>query len=160
MEIYLLRHGSAERGSAGTPDAERSLTEEGRYEVQRVIAAAKLAHACPSLILSSPYKRALQSAAIAADLLHYKDQVLTSDALAPDAGVRGVWEEIRTHRDEGCLLLAGHEPLLSASTAYLLGCPELQVDFAKAGLVRMDVENFGTEPRGTLKWMLTPSLTI
>jgi phosphohistidine phosphatase len=160
MEIYLLRHGQAEPGSPGASDAERSLTEEGRYEIQRVIAAAKLAHACPSLILSSPYKRALQSAAIAADLLHYKDRVLTSDALAPDAGVRGVWEEIRVHRDEGCLLLAGHEPLLSACTAYLLGCPELLVDFTKAGLLRMDVESFGPEPRGALKWMLTPSLTV
>ena len=160
MEIFLLRHGSAEPGSAGAPDSERLLTEEGRYEIQRVVAAAKLAHACPSLIVSSPYRRAMESARIAADLLDYRAEVIASDALTPDASARAVWEEIRVHKDEHCLLLAGHEPLFSAAAAYLLGCPELRVDFPKGGLLRVDVENFGAEPKGVLRWMLAPHLTV
>jgi len=160
MELYLLRHGSSERGRVGEPDSERSLTAEGEYEIRRVIAAAKLAQACPSLILSSPYKRARQSARIAADLLDYRGPLPASDALTPDADPRAVWEEVRVHHSESGLLLAGHEPLFSACTAYLLGSPEMQVDFPKAGLIRIDFDRFGPEPRGILKWMLTPYLFV
>src|SRR5579864_7682793 len=127
MELYLLRHGSSERGRAGEPDSDRSLTAEGEYEIRRVIAAAKLAQASPSLILSSPYRRARQTAKIAADLIDYKGPVLTSDALTPDAGSRAVWEEVRVHQSESGLLLTGHEPLFSAVAAHFLGCPEMQV---------------------------------
>ena len=160
MEIYLLRHGSAERASAGEPDSSRSLTEEGHQEVRRVLAAAKLAHACPTLILSSPYRRAQETARLAADLLDSKQPVVTADALLPDSTPQAVWDEIRIHRDEPSLLLAGHEPLFSACTAYLLGTPDLQVDFPKAGMVHIDMDQFGPRPRGVLKWMLTPHLTI
>ncbi len=160
MEIYLLRHGSAERGRPGSPDSERALTEQGRYEIQRVSAAAKLAKACPSLVLSSPYKRAFEAAQIAADVLGYKGDIVVSDALTPESGARGVWDEICVHRSEECILLVGHEPLFSASTAYLAGCADLQVEFAKAGLVRIDVEAFTAAPRGILKWMIIPELTV
>ena len=160
MEIYLLRHGSAERAAAGAPDSERSLSEEGRHEVRRVISAAKLAGVCPSLVLASPYKRARQTAKIVADVLDLKEPVVPSDALIPNADPRAVWDEIRVHQDRTSLLLAGHEPLFSACTAYLLSCPELQVDFPKAGLVRIDFDSFGTGPRGVLRWLLTPHLTV
>jgi phosphohistidine phosphatase len=159
MELYLLRHGSAERGQAGVADSDRSLTEEGEHEIRRVTAAAKLGHMCPSLILASPYRRAMQTARIAADVLGYKDPVLTANALQPESNVREVWDEIRVHRDQPSLLLCGHEPLFSASAAYLFGCPELLVDFPKAGLLRIDLETFALEPRGVLKWMLAYYLT-
>lgn len=160
MEIYLLRHGSAARAAAGEADSERPLTEDGENEVRRVVAAAKLAQASPSLILSSPYKRARQTANIAADVLDYKGPLLASETLTPEADPHAVWEEIRAHRSEAGILLAGHEPLFSATTAYLLGCQELHVHFAKAGLARIDMEQFGAAPHGVLQWMVTPSLTV
>jgi len=159
MELYLLRHGSAERAQAGASDSDRSLTEEGEHEIRRVTAAAKLGHMCPSLILASPYRRAMQTAKIAADVLGHKDPVLTVNALQPESDVRELWDEIRAHRDQASVLLCGHEPLFSASAAYLLGCPELLVDFPKAGLMRIDLESFALEPRGALKWMLAYYLT-
>jgi phosphohistidine phosphatase len=160
MELYLLRHGTAERGKDGASDSERSLTEKGEHEIRRVTSAAKLGNMCPSLILASPYRRAMQTAKIAADVLDYKDAVLTTDALLPEGDVHAMWDEIRLHRNQGCLLLCGHEPLFSASAAYLLGCPELLVDFPKAGLMRIDLEAFANEPRGVLKWMLAYYLTV
>jgi len=144
---------------AGEADSERALTAAGEQEIHQVVAAAKLAHVCPSLILSSPYKRALRTAAIAAELLDCKHPPVTSDALTPDSDVRAVWDELRIHRDESSILLAGHEPLFSACGAYLLGAPDLRIDFPKAGLLRLDIDAFGPEPRGILRWMITPQLT-
>ena len=159
MELYLLRHGSAERGQAGLPDSDRALTEGGEHEIRRVTAAAKLGHMSPSVILASPYRRAMQTARIAADVLGYKDPVLTTNALQPESDVREVWDEIRVHRAHASLLLCGHEPLFSAAAAYLLGCREVLVDFPNAGLMRIDLESFAMEPRGVLKWMLAYYLT-
>jgi phosphohistidine phosphatase len=112
----------------------------------------------PSLILSSPLIRAVQTAEIAAEVLNYAGKIVKADSLTPDSSPRDVWEEIRSRKDEAALLLAGHEPLYSATTAYLLGSTRSMVDFRKAGLVRIDVQGFGATPGGVLQWMLTPKL--
>ena len=39
----------------------------------------------------------------------------------------------------------------------MLGSPALMVDMKKAGLARIDCDRFGPEPRGVLKWLLTPA---
>ena len=100
MQIYLLRHGIAEDAKAGQSDADRALTSEGRDKLRRVLKRARAADVSPSLILSSPYRRARQSAKVAADLLGYMGPVLTSDALTPDADSRAVWEEVRVHQSD------------------------------------------------------------
>jgi phosphohistidine phosphatase len=156
MEIYLLRHGIAETHAAS--DAERDLTEEGRRKVHEVMRVAARAGVAPSLILSSPYKRALATAKLAAGVLGYKSEILPSQALLPEARCEDAWEEIRTHRREESLLLAGHEPLFSALGAYLLGTPELSIDFKKGALLAIEMAEFGTRPRGVLRWMLTAKL--
>jgi len=153
MEIYLLRHGIAEDGY---PDAQRALTDEGKEKLRKVL---KRSNVKPSLILTSPYRRAVETAEIAADVLGYTDEIERSQALTPDGSPTAVWEEIRAHRDQHAILLASHEPLMSATVAYFLGSPGVHVDMKKAGLVRIDVDRFGPHPLGVLKWMLVPSVS-
>jgi len=159
MEIYLLRHAIAEDAAPGQADNARALTEEGREKLRRVLKRARQADVSPSLILSSPYRRALETAGIAAEALGYEGRLVHSAALVPDAAPRDVWEELRARRGESAILLASHEPLMSSAAAFLLGCPALQVDMKKAALVRIDCERLASEPRGVLKWMLTPAVT-
>jgi len=156
MELYLLRHGIAEDHAA--TDADRELTEEGRNKVRRVMKRAAQAGVSPSLIISSPYKRALETAEIAASELAYEGKILRAGSLTPDSSPPSVWSEIKEHRDEPSILLAGHEPLFSATVAYLLGSTQQMVEFKKAALVRIDLHSFST-PQGILQWMLTPKLT-
>jgi phosphohistidine phosphatase len=156
MELYLLRHGIAEDRAA--TDADRQLTDEGRLKLHRVMKRAAAAGVEPSLILSSPYKRALETAEIAASELHYEGEILRTGALTPDSSPPSLWSEIRDHRDEPAILLAGHEPLFSSTVAFLLGSTQQMVDFRKAALVRIDVHNFSASPQGILQWMLTPKL--
>lgn len=158
MEIYLLRHGIAEERSASGRDADRQLTDEGRQKLRKVMKRAAGAGVDPSLILSSPLIRAVQTAEIAAEVLQYAGKIVKVESLTPDSSPRDVWEELRTRKDERAILLAGHEPLYSATTAYLLGSTRSMVDFRKAGLVRIDVQGFGASPGGILQWMLTPKL--
>jgi len=152
MEIYLLRHGIAEDGS---PDSARALTAEGKEKLRRVL---KRAPVKPSLILTSPYRRAVETAEIAAEVLGYDGDIERAEPLTPNGSPAAVWEEIRARKNENAILLASHEPLMSATAAFLLGVPGLHVDMKKAGLVRVDVDRFGPQPSGVLKWMLTPAV--
>jgi len=158
MQIHLLRHGIAEDGKPGYPDSGRELTNEGRDKLRRVLKRAHAAEVAPTLILSSPYKRALETAEIAAEVLDYKGKIVRTRTLIPDASPYDLWEEIRTHKDEASILVASHEPLMSSTASFLLKSPALMVDMKKAALVRIDVERATPEPHGILKWMLTPAL--
>ncbi len=158
MQIYLLRHGIAEDGRPGHPDSERALTGEGREKLRRVLKRAKLAGAAPDTILSSPYRRAVETADVAVEVLGYEGKVVRTRALLPEASPFDTWEEIRSRKGDGSILLASHEPLMSSMVAFLLDSPSLEVDMKKAALVRVDCERFGPEPRGVLRWMLTPAL--
>jgi phosphohistidine phosphatase len=158
MQIYLLRHGIAGESRPGSSDSDRALTSEGRDKLRRVLKQARRAGAAPSLILSSPYRRALETADVAAEVLGYGGKVVRTRVLTPEASPFDAWEEIRARHDEPAILLASHEPLMSSLAAFLLTSPALQVDMKKAALVRVDCDGFGPEARGVLKWMLTPAV--
>ena len=153
-----MRHGVAEDGEAGQPDSERALTADGKRKLRGVLRVAKSAGVAPTLILTSPYKRAVQTAQVAAEIFKYETDLLRTKALVPGSTPEAVWEEIRAHKDTQQLLLAGHEPLFGRLVSYLLASPVLQVDVKKGSLIRVDIERFGPAPHGELKWMLAPRL--
>jgi phosphohistidine phosphatase len=158
MQLYILRHGIAEDGKPGGNDADRALTTEGKKKLREILQVAKKAGVSPTLIISSPYRRAIESAQVAVEVLGYKDKVLETNALIPTSDPKPVWEEIRVHKSESQLMLVGHEPLLSMLIGYLLAAPSLSIDLKKGALVRIDFDSFGAQPHGVLKWMLVPKL--
>lgn len=158
MELYILRHGIAEDSSATGRDEDRQLTPEGRKKLREVLRMASRAGVAPSLILTSPYTRAVQTARIAAEEWKVGREIVPSKTLVPDARPEEVWWEIRNHREEPQVLLASHNPLCAQLTAHLLDCPNLLIDFKKGAIVRIDFDEFGSRPRGVLRWMLVPKL--
>jgi phosphohistidine phosphatase len=158
MELYLFRHGIAEDSKPGRSDTERALTDEGRKKVAEVVKAACKAGVEPSLIITSPYKRAVETARIAAEGFNYKGEVVPTDTLVPHGSPEKVWQELRDYREEIAILVAGHEPLMSHLLAYFLASPALRVDMKKAAMVRVDVSTLGPTPHGTLRWMIYPKL--
>ncbi len=158
MELYLFRHGIAEDAKPGRPDATRALTDDGRKKVAEVVKAARRAGVEPSLIVSSPYVRAVETARIAAEVFEHKGDVVRTEALVPHGSPEKVWAELRDYREETAILLAGHEPLLSHLVSFLLASPALRVEMKKAAMVRIDIETFGAMPHGTLRWMITAKL--
>jgi len=154
-----LRHGIAEDRAPSGADADRRLTDDGRKKLVRVLGRARKAAVTPTLILSSPLKRAFETAEIAARELGYSGEISITDSLTPESSPHRVWTEIRAHRDEPSILLAGHEPLFSATMAWILGSSRAMVNFKKGGLARIDFETLGSEPRGILGWMITAKLS-
>ncbi len=158
MELYLLRHGIAEESSASGRDPDRALTSEGKRKLREILKVAAQADLKPTLILTSPYKRAVETAVIAAKSLDYKTAILESSSFIPNAHPNELWEEVRMHKSEARLLIVSHEPLLSSAAAFILNSNSLRVDFKKGAILRIDLEGFSAQPNGTLKWFLTPRL--
>ncbi len=157
MRVYVLRHGIAEDAPPGASDADRALTPEGKQKLRRVLERARDSGVDPGLILTSPLKRAVETAQIAATVLHVESELVRTNSLLPTGEPERVWKEIRAHKVEE-LLIAGHEPLLSGVVAFLLGSPVVQVNMKKADLVSIELETAQQQPRGALNWMLTPKV--
>ena len=119
---------------------------------------AREAGAAPSLILSSPYIRAVETARIAASELGYQGAIIEIKCLTPDGSPQDVWSEVRENRHESGILLTSHEPLLSQLAAYVLGSPALLVEMKKSALLRIDVDAARNVPSGILRWMLVPAM--
>lgn len=160
MQVYLLRHGIAQKHAPNGNDAGRALTEDGRRKLRQVLKAASEAQVKPTLILSSPLKRAMQTAEIAQSVLDYKNEIGRSKALQPGSPVEDVWQEIRVHKDEPALMLVGHNPQFAELSGYLLGSSEMQVEFKKGALLRIDFAQFRPQPKGTLRWYLTAKVAL
>jgi phosphohistidine phosphatase len=159
MFVYVLRHGIADDAKPGEPDSSRALTAEGRKKLASVLERAKKAGAAPSVILTSPYLRAKQTARLAAQVFGCEGAVSETSALVPSGSPELVWDEISEYRSEEQLMVVGNEPLLSELVGYLLDSPSLQVDMRKASIVSISLESLRGGPRGVLQWMITPKLS-
>jgi phosphohistidine phosphatase len=157
MQVYILRHGAADE-RPGIADEERGLTEEGRRQIMDVAYCALGEGAAVSLALTSPLRRARETAGIAAAVWGSSPEFLETRALLPDAEPHEIWDEIRTHRDQPQVLLAAHEPLLGRVVAFLLDAPSALIDMKRGSLARVDVDHFSPQPRGILRWLLAPGL--
>lgn len=158
MQIYLLRHGIAADGAPGKADADRALTGEGKKELRALLEFAHKAGVKPALILSSPYRRAMETARIAESELGCAGGILETRTLIPSGDTAEVWQEIRAQKTEKSILLSSHEPLMGLLLGYLLGGLNLQVDFKKGALARVDMDSFTAYPRGVFRWMIHPKM--
>jgi phosphohistidine phosphatase len=160
MQVYLLRHGAAEEERSGLNDADRALTQDGRRKLRQTLRTAARADLQPTLVLTSPLKRAVQTAEIAQEVLNYTGELLQTEALMPSSHVEEVWNELRDHRDEAAIMLVGHNPQFSDLAGYLLGAPNVQIDVKKGSILRIDFDNFASQPNGVLRWFLIAKLAM
>ncbi len=159
MKIYLIRHGIAEEldGPGVEVDSQRTLTAQGRDKINKIARALKTLDIKPDLILSSPYVRAEQTAAILAKEFDIKEKLKFSDLLFPDGKAEAIISEIAENYMTDELVIVGHEPCLSSLISTLTaGHPDLAVNIKKGGVCCLLVNDFRTEPRATLEWLVTP----
>lgn len=160
MELYLLRHGIAvEPGTRGfEEDSTRPLTPKGRRQLRKSAGAMKELAGEFDLILSSPLVRAKQTAEIVAKELKLKKCLRFTNALAPGGAVTILLRQLgREKPAPQKVLLVGHEPDMSRLISLLVtGGPQLQVDFKKGGLCKLEAEKLRAGQCAKLIWLLTP----
>ena len=159
MHLYFMRHGIAvTRTSPGIhSDPERALTRKG---IKRMRKAAKglLALSIPfDRILTSPLKRARETAQLVAKVLNVADRLEEIQELTPDRSVQDLLSSLTTYRKEQHILIVGHEPLLSDTVSFLLSRGKnMGIHLKKGGLCGIEVDDLPAQKAAFLHWMLTP----
>jgi phosphohistidine phosphatase len=158
MRITCLRHGVAQDRDdpESPPDPDRQLTRKGAGRTREVARGLRALGVEPGVILTSPYLRAVQTAAIAAHGLGFDEgRVVQTEALLPDGDPKQVFAELlEIEADE--VLLVGHAPNLDEVLAFALGGGREPVTrLKKAGAACVVVESLAA-PRGRLEWLLEP----
>jgi phosphohistidine phosphatase len=121
MNLYILRHASAGvRRANPLLDVKRPLDKEGKQH------CLHLAHVLNALkinfdqIISSPLKRALQTAQLVATETGYEAKILRSDALAPTAEYAEFLHLLDDSSERENILVVGHNPNLTVFLGLLL----------------------------------------
>ncbi|HVN87572.1 MAG TPA: phosphohistidine phosphatase SixA [Candidatus Binatia bacterium] len=156
--LYLLRHGIAEVGGPNASDADRSLTEDGTRKLAGVAAGLKRLGVAPDVVLSSPLRRAEQTAALVAEIIARDARVEIYPPLAPGHKPTDVLQGLGRHRRARQLMLVGHQPDLGELASFLLtgGADVTPLPFKKGGVAAIDVTALPLRDPGVLEWFLTP----
>ena len=160
MELYLLRHGIAvEPGTRGfEDDFARPLTPKGRRQLRKSATAIKDLASKFDLILSSPLVRAKQTAEIVAKELNARKCLRFTSALAPGGSAVNLVRQLEREKPApDTVLLVGHEPDMSRLVSlFATGGLQLQMDFKKGGLCKLEIEKLSAGKCAKLIWLLTP----
>lgn len=118
MKLVLMRHGEAE--SLRSSDADRALTAQGRQQAMATgkWLADRLATVGAVRVLSSPYRRARETALVISRLLDA--EVTEVAAITPDHDPRVALAAINTAVDAGeCVVVVTHMPLVAALATWI-----------------------------------------
>lgn len=156
MELLLMRHADAVSGTGD--DFVRALSGKGRKQAEKMGNWLKRLDLFPLFMVSSPYPRAMETAAIVQGILG-KDSALRKDerlspGMTTDAGSALVHEFGAPGRR---LLLVGHSPDLGRLCSHLLGARGSAVAMTKAAVACLEAENAGAGG-SVLQWLITPKL--
>jgi phosphohistidine phosphatase len=119
MILYLLRHAEAEVLAAS--DSARRLTSKGEDQAGRTGKFCRKHGIAPSVILSSPVTRALQTAKIVAKSIEGAEVIEVPWAACGMDPFEAI-PDLEAYARFPSVMLVGHQPDLGALAALLLGC--------------------------------------
>jgi len=137
MRVYIVRHGEAV--SMSVSDEARELTPAGKRSVSRLWRQLQNEGLRPTAMITSPYVRALQTAAEIKRVLPDIHMEISS-LLIPDGSCEEVCSGILAGNARENLILVSHMPLVSLLTTHLSGLPRSQLSFATGGVAALDFE--------------------
>lgn len=155
MHLWLLRHGDALR-PPGSTDADRPLSPLGRTQARRIGSFLSRAQHHPAVILTSPFKRAVQTATIVSASCGGSRPEPT-EALLSGAAQYDLLHLLHSRKEQS-LLLVGHEPLMSSFTSMLIaGHASSVVHFSPCTLALITFSGRARPDGATLELLVPPA---
>lgn len=157
MIIYIVRHASAGQHVPNPKkDEKRPLDADGIEQCGFIGRALAALNAQPDVIISSPLKRATQTASLIGNELGYEGKLLLEAALRPEAPFADFRRLLEKYSKHEAIMVVGHNPSVTEFLARMIakaGC-EAQVDFKKGAVARIETVRHSA----MLNWFLTPKL--
>jgi phosphohistidine phosphatase len=166
LDLYLLRHGDAGKRmavAAGGKTGDVPLTIVGRDEIAIIARSVKALNLRFSAIVTSPLKRAVQTAKIIAKVLAIENRISVWNDLVPEGNRSKLYNKLNQYARDSSVLMIGHEPYLSnimydmifqKNRVNQLG----RISLKKAGLAKIRVISLTPNISGELRWLLTPRI--
>lgn len=155
MIIYFLRHASAgEHLVNPKKDEKRALDKEGIEQCGYVGRALAAIEAQVDIIISSPLKRATQTASLVGNEMGYEGKLQIEAGLRPEATFADFRKMLEKYSRLESVMVVGHNPNLSQFLGTVIsesGC-EASVELKKGAVARVDMRRSS----GTLQWCWTP----
>jgi phosphohistidine phosphatase len=132
----------------------------GARRLKRVAAGLKRLGVSPDVVLSSPLRRAQETAALLVAVLNPSLPVEVCDQLAPGHAPSEVVGALRPYRAARHLVLVGHQPDLGELASYLLtGAPgRVAFEIKKGGVAAIEVSSLPPRSAGLMRWFAPPKL--
>jgi phosphohistidine phosphatase len=155
MILYFLRHASAgERLQNPRRDEKRALDKEGIEQCGYIGRALAALEAQVDMIVSSPLKRATQTASLVGNEMGYEGKLQLDGGLRPGATIVDFRRLLEKYSGQESLMVVGHNPNLSEFLGTVIcesGC-EASVDLKKGAVARVEMRRSS----GSLLWCFTP----
>jgi len=157
MIVYFLRHASAGQHSLNPKkDEKRALDKDGIDQCGYVGRALAALEVQVDAIVSSPLKRATQTAALVGNELGYEGKLQIDPGLRPEATFSDFRKLLEKYARQEAIMVVGHNPNLSQFVGTVVsdsGC-EASIDLKKCAVAKVDMRRTS----GTLQWCLTPKV--
>lgn len=155
MNIFLIRHGKAEPASQTKKDIDRELTEEGINIIKRSVGFWKNRINNFDFIITSPFKRAVQTAEIIAELMIFKNDLIKDNALSPGCSTRSVIQ-LAEELNADNIAFVGHQPDMSYHISSLVCDSQLNLKFSPVSIAKVSFKGNPNPGKGLLELLLPP----
>ena len=160
MDLFILRHGKSGIRTSAPSDFKRKLSEVGKKEVEEISKVLQRSGIQFDYIITSPLKRALQTAEIILENQKTKkNNFLTWNELKPESKIIDATKKISKLKIDSSVLIVGHDPHLSMLIGNIITSSSSNVcsiNLKKAGLAKIRLHSFSPELKGELRWLVTP----
>jgi phosphohistidine phosphatase len=154
MNIYLIRHGKAEPASL-KKDKERELTDEGITIINQSVEMWKKRVSHFDFIITSPVKRAVQTAEIIAEYITCQNQIIKDNLLGPGGSTASIIQ-LAVSLDGKNIAFVGHQPDMSFHISRLACNSEMNLKFSPASIAHISFEGKPKAGKGKLIFLLPP----
>lgn len=156
MNLYLMRHANAGvRKENLALDAKRGLVKEGKEQCMLMARMLNAINVQVDVVVSSPLKRALQTAQFVATELGFEARIEVSPALNPDADYASFVKMLDKYADREGVLAVGHNPSLFKFLGRVItGNGGAGVRMRKGSIARIDMEKHPP----LLQWLIDPRI--
>lgn len=155
MNIYLIRHGEAEQTSEGKIHEERSLTTNGIESIKSSVELWKKFIKNFDIILTSPLKRAKQTATILSNSFQSEFDVVEEIILLNGGLTEDLLSVVRS-LNLNDIAMVGHQPDLGIHVARMIGTIDSNFIIPPAAIAKIHFKERPVIGKGVLEFLLPP----
>jgi phosphohistidine phosphatase len=157
MFLYFLRHASAgQRLLNPKKDEKRGLDKDGIEQCGFIGRALASLGVQVDVIVSSPLKRATQTAALVGNEMGHEGKLAMENGLRPGASFADFQKMLEKYARQDSVLLVGHNPNLREFLGRVISDAgsEAVVELKKGAVAKVEMRRSS----GSLSWCITPRI--